>query len=235
MTTDQISPPRERILHAAQELLAEGGRDALSTRAICARAGVQAQTIYRQFGDMQGLVDAATGDAWSRYMEAKLGEPATDDPVGELTAGWDNHVAFGLANPAVYILTFGNPRPEGPSATSGPSYDALAAVLSRIAAAGRLRLSVKAAAAAVHSAGIGVTLSLIAADAAGRLEDHAALSATVRDAVFRAVLTPSDDDVPPLPSARAVALKALLPSVADRFTPHEAALLGDWLDRIGEP
>src|SRR4051794_36006940 len=50
--------PRDRILQAAARLLAEGGREAVSTRAVSRAAGVQAPTIYRQFGDMQGLLDA---------------------------------------------------------------------------------------------------------------------------------------------------------------------------------
>lgn len=233
MSAKGSTAPRDRILLAAQDLLAEGGRDAVSTRAVCARAGVQVQTIYRQFGDLQGLVNAATGDAWDRYLKTKLREPA-DDPIRQLVAGWDTHVAFGLANPAVYVLIFGNPRLDRPSAISGASYDALVAVMARVAKAGRLQVPVEAAAAAVHSAGIGVTLSLIAADAAQRSDEHATLSTTVRDAVLRVVLAPADE-VSPLPAARAVALKALLPSVADRFSAHEVALLGDWLDRIGRP
>ena len=49
---------RDRILAEAVDLLARGGREALTTRAVAAAAGVQAPTISRLFGDKQGLVDA---------------------------------------------------------------------------------------------------------------------------------------------------------------------------------
>ena len=49
---------RNRVVAAAVALLARGGREALTTRAVAAAAGVQAPTIYRLFGDKQGLVDA---------------------------------------------------------------------------------------------------------------------------------------------------------------------------------
>jgi len=49
----------QRIVRAAAELLTKGGLDAVSTRAVSAAAGVQPPAIYRRFGDMQGLLDAA--------------------------------------------------------------------------------------------------------------------------------------------------------------------------------
>ncbi len=54
MESETDMNPRDRILQAAARLLAEGGREAVSTRAVSSAAGVQAPTIYRQFGDMQG-------------------------------------------------------------------------------------------------------------------------------------------------------------------------------------
>jgi len=52
---DQKPDARARIVRAATELLATGGRNAVTTRAVSAAAGVQAPTIYRHFGDMQSL------------------------------------------------------------------------------------------------------------------------------------------------------------------------------------
>ncbi|WP_406044464.1 TetR/AcrR family transcriptional regulator [Micromonospora sp. NBC_00898] len=51
--------PRDRIVRAAAALPAEGGREAVTTRAVSRAAGVQAPTIYRQFGNLRGLLDAA--------------------------------------------------------------------------------------------------------------------------------------------------------------------------------
>ena len=230
----KTAAPRERILEATQYLLAHGGRDAVSTRAVCALAKVQAQTIYRHFKDMQGLLDAAAGEAWSRYMEQKISRAGRQDPVAELGAGWDAHVAFGLANPAVYVITFGSPRPGAPSAIAGGSFEALAGVLERVAAAGRLRVPVTAAAAIIHSTGVGVTLTLIAAQENGHLNQYMWLSEAVREAVFSATVAgdPDRGDASAPLGLHAIALKALLPSINELIGDPEAALMGEWLDRI---
>src|SRR3954451_12093730 len=103
--------PRERIVQGAAALLAEGGRDAVTTRAVASAAGVQAPTIYRLFGDKSGLLDAVAEHGFAAYLGEK-GVPEPDaDPVDDLRTGWDMHVGFGLANPALYALMYGDPRP----------------------------------------------------------------------------------------------------------------------------
>src|SRR5215217_8644607 len=96
--------PRDRILQAAANLLAEGGREAVSTRAVAAAAGVQAPTIYRQFGDMRGLLDEVASYGFSKYLRDKTMRERAEDPVDDLRLGWDLHVGYGLANPAFYTL-----------------------------------------------------------------------------------------------------------------------------------
>ena len=58
---DQPASAAERMLRAAADLLQTGGIEAVSTRAVAAAAGVQPPTIYRQFGDKDGLLDAVAG------------------------------------------------------------------------------------------------------------------------------------------------------------------------------
>ncbi|WKK70788.1 helix-turn-helix domain-containing protein [Rathayibacter oskolensis] len=115
---------RDRILRATAELLAEGGRDAVSTRAISSAAGVQAPTIYRTFGDLRGLLDsvAAAGFGAAQAEFERVDPPV--DPVDALRAAWDHHVAFGLAEPHLYALMFtarpgrSRRRPATPAASS---------------------------------------------------------------------------------------------------------------------
>ena len=59
------------MLEAAAELLRTGGVDAVSTRAVAAAAGVQPPTIYRQFGDKEGLLDARIADYGRLRMSVK--------------------------------------------------------------------------------------------------------------------------------------------------------------------
>ncbi|MDN3029657.1 TetR/AcrR family transcriptional regulator [Streptomyces sp. S.PB5] len=248
--TETTLQPRERILRAAADLLAEGGREAVSTRSVSAAAGVQAQTIYRQFGDMQGLLDEVAQRGFASYLSDKHANLSSGDPVEQLRRGWDLHVSFGLANPALYRLLYTDPRPGEGVAVMGEAYDILVRLVTRVAETGRLRKDIQTAAAMVHAAGIGVTVTLIGADAAGLLAAHEGLSENTRDAVLAALIT-SDTDDQETPEARpraergarhAVALKALLDEDGDGkdagedkerlFTPGERLLLGEWLTRL---
>jgi AcrR family transcriptional regulator len=220
---------RDRIIEAAATLLTEGGRDAVSTRAVSAAAGVQAPTIYRIFGDKQGLLDAVGAHGMATYLESKAANPVTEDPVADLRRGWDTHVGFGLANPAFYSLIYGDQRPgtEPPAAREAAAI--LAGIIRRVAEAGRLRLSEERAANLVHAAGRGTTLMLIAQPVDRR---DLALSTIARDAAIAAITTGSVPDTPadgPVPHA--VALRAVLPRTT-ALSERERGLLGEWLDRI---
>src|SRR5258708_39948528 len=98
---------RDRIIEVAAALLTGGGREAVSTRAVSAAAGVQAPTIYRLFGDKQGLLDAVATHGFTTYLRDKADLKPTADPVADLRSGFDLHVSFGLANPALYSLMYG--------------------------------------------------------------------------------------------------------------------------------
>ena len=69
---------RAGILAATARLLAEEGADAVTTRAVAQASGVQAPTIYRLFGDKDGLVDALAEHVMAGYVadEAQAAEAA---------------------------------------------------------------------------------------------------------------------------------------------------------------
>ncbi len=219
---------RERIVAAAATLLAEGGRDAVSTRAVSAAAGVQAPTIYRLFGDKQGLLDAVADHAFAEYLATKSDLDPTDDPVDDLRAGWDLHVGLGLANPALYLLMNGDPRPGAASSAAVAGAEVLAGRIHRIAEAGRLRISEQRAAHLVTSAGRGITLTLISMPPDRR---DPALSELAREAVIKAIITDAPADSAPGPVTAAVALRAVLPQT-DVLSEGERGLLQEWLARI---
>ena len=232
---DMSVSTRERIIQAATDLLTSGGREAVSTRAVSAAAGVQPPTIYRQFGDMRGLLDTVASRGVARYIEQKLAQAHSGDPVEDLRQGWDLHVAFGLANPAIYALMYGEPRPDAAPSAVRETSDILHGQMQRVAEAGRLRVSVEHAAAMSHAAGVGVTLSLLAQPPAERDPN---LSVATREAVLAAVTT--DDSGPSAPVAdpsarvasRAIALKAVLAEGPADLTAAERAMISEWLDRL---
>jgi AcrR family transcriptional regulator len=55
MTEQVLTPTRERLLQAAQELIEDGGYGAASVAAIAGRAGVAAGTLYRHFPSKEQL------------------------------------------------------------------------------------------------------------------------------------------------------------------------------------
>jgi AcrR family transcriptional regulator len=189
---------------------------------------VQAPTIYRLFGDKQGLLDAVASHAFSSYVRDKSALAKTDDPVEDLRHGWDLHISFGLANPAFYALMYGEPSPGGERPAAREASEILATFVRRIAEAGRLRVSEERAVHLVHAAGSGITFTLIGLPPEQR---DPALSVLARESVLGAITT----DVPATTGnslvGTAVALRAALPE-ATMLTEPERGLLAAWLDRI---
>jgi len=220
---------RHRIVDAAEALLASAGRDAVTTRAVAAAAGVQAPTLYRIFGDKEGLLDAVAEHGFRTYLSRKALTPS-GDPVEALRAGWDLHVEFGLAHPALYALMYGDPRPGRTSTAADRAARALRAHVHRVAEVGRLRVGEERAAAVIHAAACGTVLTLLALPEDRR---DPAVSALTRDAVLAAVTTDPVTPAPSGPATSAVALHAALPAVA-ALSAGERALLSEWLDRIAE-
>ena len=202
------------------------GAEAVSTRAVSAAAGVQAPTIYRLFGDKQGLLDAVAAHGFASYLATKTATEPGDDPVQDLREGWDLHVGLGLAHPALYRLMYARTGPGSPAATA--AVDVLAKHIGRIAEAGRLRVPEDRAVGLVRAVGEGTTLTLIATPEGQR---DPLLATSAREAVIAAITTdaPALPDPGPVPAA--AALRAALPDV-DTLSAAELGVLREWLDRI---
>lgn len=220
------------MLEAAEDLLnASPDRD-ISTRAVCDAVGVGAPVLYRLFGDKNGLLSALVDHGFDRYLATKRAAEPSDDPVTDLRNGWDTHVAFARAHPAVYRLMYSPSLAEVPKAAQ-EAMDLLRDVLGRCAAAGRIRVDVDRAAQMIMSANIGVALSIISQPT--RYAD-AELSRRVRDAVHAAILVPGGSDgagtEPGALVPAALQLAALLRTHPTTLHESEIALLLHWLDAI---
>jgi len=221
---------RDQIVAAAARLLARGGREAVSTRAVSTEAGVQAPTIYRLFGDKQGLLDAVAEHGFAAYVGPKRQRRASGDPVEDLRTGWDLHLAFGLANPALYVLMT-EPRPDGPPPAAVAGIDYLTGLVERIAATGRLSVPVPQAVQLIHAAGSGATLTILALPEDAR---DTTVSRLAREATISAITTDAPASSAPGPVGAAIALRAALADLPALSDP-ERALLAEWLDRIASP
>jgi len=218
---------RARILAAAAELIATGGRDAATTRAVAAAAGVQAPTIYRLFGDKRGLLDAVAERGLTGYMAEKAVRSPHPDPVQDLRDGWDMHIAFGLAHPGLFAIMSGDPhpRPLSPAMTSG--LEVLRRRMRNLALAGRLRMSEERAIALVQAMGVGTVLQLLSTPEERR---DPGLSVAAREAVVAAI-TGEPTNASPGPSGAAAALRGSLDQ-SSVLSAGERHLLEELLDRI---
>lgn len=219
---------REHIMVATTRLLADGGPEAVSTRAVATAAGVQPPVIYRLFGDKQGLLDAAVAHGFNAYLSGKTTIEPTGDPVGDLRAGWDLHVEFGLSNPALYTLMYRGGRPGTTPAAARAAFEVLGGHIHRIAEAGRLAVPEDRAVSLVHAIGSGTTFTLIATPAEHR---DPTLSSSAREAAIAAITTDLPATTGSGPVAAAVTLRAALPR-SGVLTTAECGLLREWLDRI---
>lgn len=231
-TSKQLLEPRERILRAAADILMEHGREAVTTRNVSAAAAVQPPTIYRHFGDMRQLIDDAASLGMTDYLKAKRRRPHTGDPVEDLRGGWDLHVEFGVRNPTIYTVLYGDPRPEAKPRAVAEGDAILKGLMRRVAEAGRLCVAVDLAADMMHSACRGVALTLISQPPDGRDPE---LSNATREAILAAITTDGSDRPGEANRAavRAIALKSVLETVDPGIlTKTETALLVEWLDRL---
>ncbi|MGX6605283.1 TetR/AcrR family transcriptional regulator [Micromonosporaceae bacterium Da 78-11] len=219
---------RTRLVEVAAHLLASQGPDAVTTRSVALAAGVQAPTIYRLFGDKTALLDAVAEHGFVSYMAQKPPVDAAGDPVEGLRAGWDLHVGFGLANPALFrLMHAAAPTPGGRAAAEAGGAVLLQRVR-RVARAGRLRIPEHRAVDLIRASGTGVVFALIDQPEDGR---DLTLADVAWESVSTTILTDPNPAEPAGPIAAAVTLRAALAELTT-FTPSERALLSDWLDRI---
>ncbi|WP_085617795.1 TetR family transcriptional regulator [Thalassospira alkalitolerans] len=221
---------RTRIVVAAATLIGHSNLDGATTRAVAAAAGVQAPTIYRLFGDKNGLLDAVAEYSLQVYIAKKSTRPPSPDPIQDLRDGWDIHVAFGLANPGLFAILIGDPA-AGPAARSVESGLAvLQHRVHRIALAGKLRTSEERAVNLLRSVGTGTVLTLLSQPENTR---DPGLSDAAREAVIAAITGPADTSSPPGPNGAAAALRASLDQTSV-LSNGERHLLAELLDRIAQ-
>jgi AcrR family transcriptional regulator len=223
---------RATIIDVAARLLQEQGPAAVTTRGVAQAAGVQAPAIYRLFGDKDGLLDAVAEHVMATYVAAKsaIAESSSGDgadPLADLRAGWEMHIDFGLANPALFRL-LNDPDRVPPSPAAATGLEVLRSRVRRVAEAGRLRVGERRAVELIQAAGTGAVLTLLATPPPRR-------DLQLADAMFEAVCAAILTDVPTIerddPISTAVAFATLAPGLPV-LSEAERALMSEWLDRV---
>jgi AcrR family transcriptional regulator len=221
---------RARMLRAAEALLLDSPECDISTRAVCEAVGVGAPVLYRLFGDKNGLLAAIVDRAFERYLASKRTQTVSEDPVGDLSATWDLHIAFALKNRAVYRMAYAPSLAEVPAGVE-EARQLLVQRLVRCAEGGRLTTTPNEAAQVMMAAATGVALSLITQPSTF---DYPALSQQVRDSVLRELLiqTAPADRRPDTLKSVALQMAALLRADQTPLTGPELALMLQWLDAV---
>lgn len=219
------------MLRAAERQLAASQDHDISTRAVCEEVGVGQPALYRVFGDKAGLLAALVDHGFERYVQRKRALEKSEDAVADLRAGWDDHIAFAVENPAVYRLMFSPTLSRQPEAQQ-VIFELLAATLERCARDGALRLPAPLAAQRILSANIGVALAMLTRP---DIYSDPLLSAGVRDAVFAACLDlpareAADSGVAPVAIRLAAQLRA---AGSSDLGEEERSLLLKWLGHLG--
>ena len=98
---------RAALVAAAERLVAEGGPNALSVRAVADAVGTTTRAVYSLFGSKDGLVDVLAEQAFVYLGEGLAAFPETDDPAEDLVAlGSQMYLGFVRDHPSLFRIAF---------------------------------------------------------------------------------------------------------------------------------
>ncbi|MFI7110041.1 TetR/AcrR family transcriptional regulator [Nonomuraea sp. NPDC050227] len=107
----ELSPRAGQIVAAARELVEAGGADALTMRALAARLGIRAPSLYKHFPDKSAVEAELIAIALAEL--AAVLERAEHDGGGEgLAALGRAYRAYALGHPHLYRLMSAGPLPR---------------------------------------------------------------------------------------------------------------------------
>src|SRR5262245_17336837 len=123
---------REQLIQAASSLVAEtGDAGRLSLRAVAARAGVAATSVYLHFADLDRLKIALVERGFAELSKVRdAASAARNDPAEALVARCRAYGRFAVDHPGLYRLMFGPDLPAtlAYDAERSPGRDALDAL-----------------------------------------------------------------------------------------------------------
>ena len=222
MTGTPTSATRQRLIAAAADLIAASPGEEFSLRAVCDAVGVKMPTLYHFFGSKQGLIDAVIEQGFDLYLGEKSSMESSGDPIQDIRAGWDAHVAFGLANSGFYTLMYGKVRPGHSHESQSRPSAILRGLTARAAEQNRLAVPSEQAAAHILVTNIGVTLRQIILAV-----PDPELTAAVREGAIAAIT--GTGARPDNPLAAAVEIAAAHPDVLGKT---QTQLLIEWLSML---
>lgn len=130
---------RVDLLDAAAELVTEtGDASALSFRAIAARVGIAATSVYLHFPDVTAIKIALAQQWFTEFADVRDASAAdVNDPATALVVRCQTYARYAMAHPGPYRLMFGPGRPPlatpdtDPDTPSSRAFEALVAAIRR--------------------------------------------------------------------------------------------------------
>lgn len=117
----ELKPRVREIVDVARAMLDEEGLDALSMRAIAARLGVRAPSLYKHLPDKQAILDVLVADLLRENGDVlRAAITGAEDPVGAIFAAFRT---WALEHPQRYALVMGGPLDDGPLVRSASLYN----------------------------------------------------------------------------------------------------------------
>ena len=232
--TDTRNATRARVVDVAAHLLQSEGPAAVTTRAVAEGAGVQAPTIYRLFGDKDGLLEAVAEHVMAAHVSAKTAKEAAavaahSDPLDDLRTSWFAH----RSTSAWPTRPCSGCSANRAGSSARPPRSRASSVLESPRAPGR---GDRAAPGRRGSAPSGWSRRPGSGSSrcCCRRRPSSATSAwpdDLYDAVLAQILTDSPARPDVGPTATAVAFRAVTPAL-EALTAAERTLLVEWLDRV---
>lgn len=101
-----MTATRDRIAHAAREILRTEGTRAVSMRRVATCVGITPMAIYRHYPNREALLNRVAEDVFTDLAAGWAGVPPVDDLGARMRAMLDGHIDFALQEPRLYDFVF---------------------------------------------------------------------------------------------------------------------------------
>ena len=179
------------LLDAALKVLEEDGEAQFSTRKVCAIANVTAPTLYHHYGSADGLLSAALAEAFGQFLESKKAVIRSADPVVVLREGWNDYVRFAAMRPRLYAAMMSRVLDGADIPAAEQAFALLLARIAAIAAKGRLRPTVAAAADLMWASANAASMLHVTARLRKGAPPASAVLEQIREDALRSILKPA--------------------------------------------
>ena len=128
---------RTALIEAAARLLATGGPDALTTRALASEVGTSTMAVYTHFRGMGELRSAVRKEGFERlgkFLDAVADSP---DPVTDVASMGGAYLTNAITNPHLYRFMFVEPLIDDDPEVGINTFERLVAGVARAIDAGR--------------------------------------------------------------------------------------------------